>query len=141
VRNIVVDAGPMIALFDRDDAHHSQAVEFLRGAGECRLITTSLVIGEVAAMLADLQPSLFRFMDWLAAAVEIDDAFREDLPRMIEIMKKYGDLPADLADVSLVALCERRGVRTIASVDSDFEVYRLAKGRKFENVFFDTGSA
>jgi len=136
VRSIMVDAGPMIALFDRDDAHHKQAREFLRQAGECRLITTSLVIGEVAAMLADVSPNLFRFMDWLLVGVEIDDALREDLPRMIEIMKKYDDLPADLADASLVALCERRGVGTIASIDSDFEVYRLPKGRKFENLFF-----
>ena len=141
MRSIVVDAGPMIAMFDRDDAYHAQAGEFLRLAGECRLITTSVVIGEVAAMLSDVQPNLFRFMDWLLAVVEIDDALREDLPRIIEIMKKYGDLPADLADVSLVALCERRGVSMIASVDSDFDVYRLPKSKKFENVFFSPGSA
>lgn len=127
----------MIALFDRDDACHEQSRDFLRRAGECRLVTTSLVIGEVAAMLSDLQPNLMRFMEWLSVVVEIDDAFREDLPRMIEIMRKYHDLPADLADASLVALCERRGIRAVASIDSDFEVYRLAKGRKFENVFFD----
>lgn len=127
----------MIALFDRDDAHHEQARDFLRRAGECRLITTSLVIGEVAAMLSDLQPNLMRFMEWLSVVVEIDDAFREDLPRMIEVMRRYHDLPADLADASLVALCERRGIRVVASIDSDFEVYRLPKGRKFENVFFD----
>ena len=139
MRNIVVDAGPMIAMFDRDDAHHAQAGAFLRRAGECRLITTSVVIGEVAAMLSDVQPNLFRFMDWLLAAVEIDDALREDLPRIIEIMRKYGDLPADLADVSLVVLCERRGLNTIASVDSDFDVYRLPRSRKFENVFFSPG--
>jgi predicted nucleic acid-binding protein len=30
VRNIVVDAGPMIAMFDRDDAHHARAGEFMR---------------------------------------------------------------------------------------------------------------
>ena len=126
----------MIALFDRDDAHHAQAVAFLQRSGECRLITTSLVIGEVAAMLSDIQPNLYRFLDWMAGVVEIDDALREDLPRMIEIMRKYADLPADLADVSLVVLCERRGVNTIASIDRDFQVYRLPKGRKFENVFF-----
>jgi len=136
VRNIVVDAGPMIALFDRDDAHHKHASEFLRRSGDARLMTTSLVVGEVAAMLSDIQPNLFRFMDWLLAVVEIDDALREDLPRAIEIMKKYSDLPADLADVSLVALCERRGITTIASIDSDFDVYRLSKNRKFDNVFF-----
>ncbi len=28
--SIVVDAGPLIALFDRDDRHHRRAVEFLR---------------------------------------------------------------------------------------------------------------
>ena len=138
MRSIAVDAGPMIALFDRDDTHHRQSAEFLRRAGECRLITTSLVIGEVAAMLADMPPNLFRFLDWLAAVVEIDDALREDLPRMIDIMRKYSDLPADLADASLVALCERRGLNAIASVDSDFAVYRLPKGRKFVNVFFET---
>jgi predicted nucleic acid-binding protein len=131
----------MIALFDRDDAHHAQAGEFLRRTGECRLLTTSVVVGKVAAMLSDVQPSLFRFMDWLLAVVEIDDALREDLPRMIEIMKKYSDLPADLADASLVALCERRSVSTIASVDSGFDIYRLPRSRKFENVFFSPGSA
>lgn len=137
MRNIVVDAGPMIALFDRDDAHHAQASAFLQQSASFRLVTTSLVIGEVAAMLSDLQPNLFRFMDWLSAVVEVDDALREDLPRMIEIMRKYSDLPADLADVSLVTLCERRGTNTIASIDADFGVYRLPKGRKFKNVFFD----
>ena len=140
MKSIAVDAGPMIGMFDRDDAHHAQAGEFLRRTRECRLITTSVVIGEVAAMLSDVQPNLFRFMEWLLAVVEIDDAFREDLPRMIEIMKKYRDLPADLADVSLVALCERRGVSAIASVDADFEVYRLPKFERFENVFFKPGT-
>ena len=141
MRNIVLDAGPMIAMFDRDDAHHRQAGEFLRRVGECRLITTSLVVGEVAAMLSDVRPNLYRFMEWLLAVVEIDDALREDLPGIVEIMKKYGDLPADLADASLVVLCERRGVKTVASIDSDFDVYRLSKGRKFENVFFAPGGA
>jgi uncharacterized protein len=135
VQNIVVDAGPLIALFDRDDNYHRQAAVFLQRAGDCRLITTSLVIGEVAAMLSDIQPNLFRFLDWLAIAIEVDDALSEDLPRMIEIIKKYSDLPADLADVSLVALCERRGIDAIASIDSDFDVYRLPKGRKFRNLF------
>jgi uncharacterized protein len=141
VRNIVVDAGPMIALFDRDDAHHKTAGDFLRRSGEFRLITTSLVIGEVAAMLGDMQPNFFRFMEWLSAALEVDDALLEDLPRMIEILKKYADLPADLADVSLVALCERRGIDMVASINSDFDVYRMAKGKKFTNLFFKGAEA
>jgi uncharacterized protein len=139
VRSIVVDAGPMIALFDRSDAYHAHAREFLERSGDARLITNSLVIGEVAAMLSDVRPNLYRFLDWIGAVVQIDDALLDDLPRLAAIMKKYGDLPADLADASLVALCERRGVTTVASIDSDFDVYRLPKGRRFENVFFQGG--
>ncbi len=133
--SIVVDAGPLIALFDRDDAHHAQAVRFLRDVADTRLLTNSLMVGEVAAMLSDLKPNLFRFLEWLTAAVEIDDALRDDLPRITTIMQKYSDLPADLADASLVALCERRRIETVASIDSDFDVYRLPRGRAFRNVF------
>ena len=79
----------MIAMFDRDDSHHARSGEFLRELGDCRLITNSLVVGEVGAMLSDLQGSLFRYMVWLSAVVEIDDALREDLPRIVEVMQKY----------------------------------------------------
>jgi uncharacterized protein len=137
VRNIVVDAGPMIALFDRDDRHHNQAVEFLRRAADARLITNSLVVGEVAAMLSDLQPNVFRFLDWLGSVVEIDDALRDDLPQITATMQKYRDLPADLADAALVALCQRRNIATVASTDADFDVYRLPRGKTFKNVFFN----
>jgi uncharacterized protein len=138
VPSIVVDAGPLIALFDRDDKHHTQSVDFLRRAGSARLITTSLVVGEVAAMLSDLPSNLFRFLEWVTDVIEIDDALHEDLPRTVEIMKKYGDLPADLADVSLITLCERRRLNTVATIDRDFAVYRLPKGKKFQNAFFET---
>ena len=131
----------MIALFDPADSYHTQATAFLQRAKNLQWTTTSVVIGEVAAMLCDIQPNLFRFTEWAETTLQVDDQFDEDLPRMIEIMKKYRDLPADLADVSLVALCERRGIGTVASIDNDFAVYRLPKRRKFENVFFSAAGA
>ena len=136
MQSIVVDAGPMIAMFNRRDTYHKQSEEFLRRKGTARLVTTSLVVGEVSAILSDVRPNMFQFLSWLSATVEIDDALQDDLERMIQVMKKYDDLPADLADVSLVVLCERRGLDTVASTDSDFDIYRLPKGRKFVNVFF-----
>ena len=50
-------------------------------------------------------------------------------------MEKYRELPVDLADASLVALYERRGTKLVASVDRDFEVYRMGRGKRMENVF------
>lgn len=136
--SIAVDAGPLIALFDRDDRYHEQARDFLARVRDSGLTTTSIVVGEVAAMLSDHPADLDRFLEWVEAAVQIDDALQEDLPRIREVMKKYADLPADLADVSLIALCERKSIDAVASIDSDFDVYRLLRGRKFTNVFFPT---
>jgi uncharacterized protein len=46
-------------------------------------------------------------------------------------MKKYRDLPMDLADAALVRVAEREGIRTIFTVDRrDFSLYRpLGLGR------------
>ena len=66
---------------------------------------------------------------------------RAEYERSIEMASELLSVnPRDIRAISLIALCERRGVSTIASVDSDFAVYRLPKGRKFENVFFSQGS-
>jgi len=51
-------------------------------------------------------------------------------------LKKYDDLPADFADASLVAMCERRGIAEVATLDSDFDVYRTADRKHLRNVFF-----
>ena len=53
------------------------------------------------------------------------------LARIPALMEQYQDLPMDLADASLVALAEERGLREIFSVDRDFRVYRLPDGGAF----------
>lgn len=39
---------------------------------------------------------------------------------MRSLMEKYRDTPMDLADASLVALAETRGLKRIFTLDSDF---------------------
>jgi predicted nucleic acid-binding protein len=92
-------------------------------------------VGEVTAMLSDRPLAQVRFLEWLSVSVVIDDDLLKDLPRIIDIMAKYADLPADLADASLIALCERRNIATVASIDRDFDVYRPPRGRTLVNAF------
>ena len=75
-------------------------------------------------------------MKWIPAATIVDGATQRDLARIAEVLEKYADLPADFADASLVALAERLRVRRIATVDSDFSVYRIGGKQPFENVFW-----
>jgi uncharacterized protein len=134
VPSIVVDAGPLIALFDRADRHHRQAVEFVRTCCS-RLITNLPVLTEATFLLrfsVDAQKDL---LWWAQRSLEIDQGTSTDLPRIIALLEKYRDLPADFADVSLLALAERLSVSRVASIDSDFTIYRLSGKRRFENVF------
>jgi uncharacterized protein len=134
VPNIVVDAGPLIALFDRDDRHHRRALEFARTC-RSRLITNLPALTEAAFLLRFNVDAQRDCLSWVQRALVIDQSTSSDLPRIITLLDKYRDLPADFADVSLLALAERLNVLQIASVDSDFAIYRLSGRRRFENVF------
>lgn len=64
--------------------------------------------------------------------VELAALDERDLLRMRELMKKYRDLPMDLADAALVAVGERKRIRRVFTLDRrDFEVYRPAKLGRF----------
>ena len=59
---------------------------------------------------------------------DLEIAFQgaDDYERMRALMRKYRDLPMDLADASLVRLAEERRVRDVFTLDErDFRVYRI----------------
>lgn len=134
MRSVLVDAGPLIALFDRDDRHHRRAVAFIEGVEE-RLHTTVPIIGEVLANLDFSADAQISALSWIAHTTNVDQSTVDDLPRISEIMNKYRDLPVDFGDASLVALAERLGILDIATIDTDFDVLRTRDKRRFSNVF------
>jgi predicted nucleic acid-binding protein len=136
VPSILVDAGPLIALFDRDDRHHRRAVEFVSG---CRshLVTNMPVLTEATFLLRFSVAAQRDLLLWAHRSLEIDQATSDDLPRIAALLDKYRDMPADFADASLIALAERTNLSRVASVDSDFAVYRTLGKRALANAFFE----
>jgi predicted nucleic acid-binding protein len=131
--SIIVDAGPLIALFDRDDRHHRRAVEFVRG-NSARLVSNLPVLTEASFVLRFSVDAQRDLLWWAQEAIDIDQSTAADLPRIIALLHQYRDLPAAFADVSLVALAERLNLKHVASFDRDFLIYRLSDKRRFENV-------
>lgn len=131
---IVVDAGPLIALFDRDDRHHRRAVEFV-AACRSRLVTNLPALTEATFLLRFSVEAQRDLLLWAHRSLEIDGSTSADLPRIVALLDKYRDMPADFADASLVALAERLNLSRVASVDRDFAIYRALGKRAFENVF------
>jgi len=129
---IIIDTGPFVALFDRDDRYHSLCGEIFQRI-EGPLITSWPVITECFYLLNfswEAQDSLWVFIQ--RGGVEIYPLERELQVRCRELMRQYQDLPMDLADATLVAVGEVTGVSRIFTLDhKDFAVYRLRKRKRF----------
>jgi len=136
MRNIVVDSGVFIALFDGSDKYHKQAVQCIKNLKGI-LHTNLAVITETVYMLDFSNQAQQDFLFWVYRSVKIDKETAFDIPRIINILHKYSDLPADFADASLIALCERLETSFVASVDSDFTIYRNAAKKPFKNLFLE----
>jgi uncharacterized protein len=59
----------------------------------------------------------------------------QDYHRINELNLNYQDLPADFADLSLVAISERLNIPAIATLDKDFDIYRRYRHQPFVRVF------
>jgi predicted nucleic acid-binding protein len=132
---ILIDAGPIIALFDKDDNYHEEIIDFIKGAGY-KFITTTAVVTEVAHMLDFSVNVQIDFLEWIMKeGVILQEIAQSDISRIIELTKKYSDRPMDFADATLVIAAEKTGIRKIISIDSDFDIYRLPGRVMIENVF------
>jgi predicted nucleic acid-binding protein len=129
---ILVDAGPLIALIHKDDAHHAACVAVLQSMTE-PLGTVWPALTEAMYLLNfswKAQEALWEMIE--RGVVVLLPIEQRDIARIRELMKKYKDLPMDLADAALVAVAEREKIRRIFTLDRrDFEVYRPAKLGRF----------
>lgn len=135
MQSTLVDAGPLIALFDKSDSYHTRAVSFLKQS-QGFLITTWPVITEVSHMLDFSTKTQINFLKWInRGGLQIFDLEFYHLIRMIELSEKFTDVPMDLADATLIVASEAKGISKIASIDSDFYVYRDIRNKYLTNVF------
>lgn len=134
-RRIVVDSGPIIALFDAGDAYHHRALEFVRRS-RANLISTMAVVTESMYVLDESLQARKNLLAWIqGGGLTLTEPETGDFERIGALMEKYADLPMDFADAVVVALCERLDIRHVASVDRDFTIYRHKGRSKFVNVF------
>jgi len=134
VKRALIDAGPVIALFDQSDQYHRIVYHFMEKY-EGRLITTWPVMTEVSYMLDFNSRVRLDFLSWVyEGGIELHNTEQWELARINAIIKKYEDLPADLADASLLQAAETLRLKYIISLDRDFGVYRLDRNRKLINL-------
>ena len=135
MRNTLIDAGPLIALFDRSDQYHLKAVRFLEEY-EGYLWTTWPVITEASHMLDFSIRAQSALLEWIdRGGLRIFELTEEHVERIKQLTHKFSDVPMDLADATLVVVSELSGYNEIISIDSDFYIYRDIRNKYLTNIF------
>ena len=131
----LVDAGPLVAILDRSDPHHSACVDAMRSL-QPPLLTVWPVLTEAIYLLsASWRAQRELLGDVIVGALKVLPLDEAAVPRIRDLMYKYRDLPMDLAGAALVHVAEREQIRRVFTLDRrDFSLYRPARLGQFQIV-------
>jgi predicted nucleic acid-binding protein len=139
VRNVLIDAGPLVALFASDDRHHARVDAQVASMTEegLRLLTTWPCVVEAAYLL--YPPLRFELLRWIElGGVQVYPFESHHLADMVGWMRRYTETrkrEMDFADASLYWLAVETGIVDILTIDvADFRRYRLPDGEAFNLV-------
>jgi len=136
-RRVALDTGPLVALIDRDDDFHAMSLDFLM-RNSLPTFTTVPVVTEAMYLLNFSTQGQLNLLEWLRRGNTIVENLQgDDWSRITALTSKYSDLPIEFADASVVAVCERLETKLVATLDSDFNVYRFKDQHAFQNVFLE----
>ena len=134
MKNSLIDAGPIIALFDNSDQYHNRVLSFIKEY-RGRLTTTWPVLTEVCYMLDFSRKTQLDFLDWImAGGLDIYNIQKWQIGGIKEWFDHYSDLPADLADCTLMEVAETENIESIITLDRDFSVFKLNNGKYLNNL-------
>jgi predicted nucleic acid-binding protein len=136
LKSVLIDSGPLIALFAVDDRHHRRFDSLISSlaADGLRLLTTWPCIVEASYLLAI--PQRYELLSWVELGGVVVYPFEAyHLGDMVKWMRQYSKKARremDLADASLYWLAIETDVKDIMTVDiADFTRYRLPDGEAF----------
>ncbi|MGQ0506836.1 MAG: type II toxin-antitoxin system VapC family toxin [Myxococcaceae bacterium] len=127
---ILVDTGPLVALFDPKDTDHERMVTTLKNISKA-LTTTVPVLTEAFHLLGPASVGSTALREFvLERGVMTWFMSERSWTRAFELMEQYSDRPMDLADASLVAAAEELRTTSLVTLDrGDFSTYRARFGR------------
>jgi predicted nucleic acid-binding protein len=134
---VIVDSGPLIALFNGADRWHEPVLSWLRENPRAKLLSTWPVATEVCALLARRigNECALDFLRWVQrGALALQPAAEGSVTEVLRISERFADLPFDLADASIAEAAARLKIRHVLSLDADFDVYRDRGGRPLVNL-------
>lgn len=130
---VLLDTGPLVALFKRNDASHRRAATWF-SRNRADLVTTHAVLTEAWHLISPSARG--KLMAFVAEALIVPELAADVIPRLTRLLAAYADTPMDYADATLVLLAHDLGEFRVATIDlGDFSVYRT-EGKKALRLVF-----
>jgi len=127
---ILIDTGPIVALFSDQDEHHRRCRDALTALNP-PLFTCWPVVTEAAWLLRKRPESLHKvFASFDGGLFALLTLGVDDLPAIAALMKRYESSALQFADAALAHLADREHIRTVFTTDRrDFTIIRLKRNR------------
>jgi len=128
----LLDTGPLVALLSKNDADHDRAVQMFADHAP-PLRCCEAVLAEACFLMKKVHASAPAEVITLGRknvfeiALQIEDHWKE----IETLLKKYSSRPISLADAALIRCAEVYQEPRILTFDSDFQIYRWSRKKKF----------
>jgi uncharacterized protein len=128
---VLLDTNVIVAWLNRRDHHHQRCVDALSDLRQ-PIATCEAVIAESCYMVRSIPEAIDRILANVAdGTFEIPFKLSGRAAEIGNILRKYGDTPADFADACLIAMADELNTGHILTLDSDFKHYRWRRNRVF----------
>jgi uncharacterized protein len=132
MKPVLLDASCIVACLDVAEPRHRECLNLAESLPE-PLVTCEAVIAEACHLVRKLRGASHAILANLRTGVyQIPFSLSPRAGEVETLMKKYADVPMDLADACLVDLATQTGTGRILTLDSDFKIYRWGRNRPFE---------
>ncbi len=124
IKPSIADTGIIVASLDKKDKWHEWTLEQMRVMA-VPFLTCEAVITEACFLVAHLPDGKQKVLQLVSRGIlQIDFSLSNEIEAIENLMKKYADVPMDLADACLVRLCELCENSVVFTFDGDFVIYR-----------------
>lgn len=131
---VLLDTGVIVALLDRSERHHERCVDVVANVVG-PLVTCEAVIAEACYLVRRLPGAAEAVLENVEMGVfRVPVRLEDQAGTVRKLLRKYREVPIDLADACLVDLADRFGTGRILTLDGDFGVYRWRSRRRFESL-------
>jgi len=124
LKAVIVDSGPLVAFFNRNDRFHRWAKEKWAGIAP-PLLTCEAVLAETCFRLRHLPGGIRAVLELVnRGVIQTPFQLENEAQSIMSLISRYSDVPMSLAEACLVRMAEQHAQSRVLTLDGDFLIYR-----------------